>query len=193
MRLCDEDIKKWILKKKLIITPTPNMKKIHGATIDIRLSNKFRIFKKSHDAIIDLNKSSENIKSVLKKNISDEICIADNKSFILKPKNFALALTIEKISMPNNLVGWLDGRSSLARLGLMIHMTSHRIDPGWNGKIVLELFNAGNFILALTPGMFIAALSFEILSGFSSKPYNYKNRSKYFNQESIISSLIYKE
>ncbi|CAL4318860.1 dCTP deaminase [Buchnera aphidicola (Chaitophorus sp. 3695)] len=193
MRLCDEDIKKWIFKKKLIITPIPNMKKIHGATIDIRLSNKFRIFKKSYNSIIDLKKSSKNIKYVLEQNISDEICIANNKSFILKPRNFVLALTIEKISMPNDLIGWLDGRSSLARLGLMIHMTSHRIDPGWNGKIVLELFNAGNFILALTPGMFIAALSFEVLSGICSKPYNYNNRSKYFNQENIISSLIYKE
>jgi dCTP deaminase len=193
MRLCDQDIKKWILKKKLIITPAPSMKSICGATIDIRLSNKFRIFKKSHNAIIDLKKSSRNIQYVLKKNMSDEIFISNNKSFILKPKDFVLALTIEKIFMPTNLIGWLDGRSSLARLGLMIHMTSHRIDPGWNGKIVLELFNAGNFILALTPGMFIAALSFEILSGVSSQPYNYKNRSKYFNQESIISSLIYKE
>ncbi|CAL4318727.1 dCTP deaminase [Buchnera aphidicola (Periphyllus testudinaceus)] len=193
MRLCDSDIEKYILEKKIIIKPIPNIKKINGLTIDIHLSNKFRVFKNFQNNVIDLRKSSKVIKLGLKKNISDELIISKEKSFILKPKDFILSMTLEKISIPNNLVGWLDGRSSLARLGLMIHMTSHRIDPGWNGNIVLEIFNAGKSILALSPGMAIAALSFEKLSGTSKRPYNFKNNSKYFNQSSILSSLIYKD
>ncbi|NIH16719.1 MAG: dCTP deaminase [Buchnera aphidicola (Periphyllus lyropictus)] len=193
MRLCDVDIEKWIIKKKLIIDPLLNFKEINGATIDVHLSKNFRIFKNYSKKIIDLGGSPKKIKSSLKEHISNEIYIPEGKSFLLKPKKFVLGMTVERISTPNNLVGWLDGRSSLARLGLMVHMTSHRIDPGWNGNIVLEFFNAGEHILGLSPGMAIAALSFEILSGVSRRPYNYRKHSKYLNQSGILSSLIYKE
>lgn len=73
-------------------------------------------------------------------------------------------MTFESVTLPADLVGWLDGRSSLARLGLMVHVTAHRIDPGWSGRIVLEFFNAGKLPLALRPGMMIGALSFEPLT-----------------------------
>ena len=91
------------------------------------------------------------------------------------------------------MVGWLDGRSSLARLGLMIHMTSHRIDPGWNGNIVLEIFNAGNLTLVLTPEIKIAVLSFEILSKPVIRPYSDRYESKYKIQTGVVPSRIYKE
>ena len=77
----------------------------------------------------------------------------------------ALATTLESVKLPANIIGWLDGRSSLARLGLMVHVTAHRIDPGWEGKIVLEFYNSGKLPLALRPNMVIGALSFEVLSG----------------------------
>lgn len=70
-------------------------------------------------------------------------------------------MTLESVTLPADLVGWLDGRSSLARLGLMVHVTAHRIDPGWSGCIVLEFYNSGKLPLALRPGMLIGALSFE--------------------------------
>lgn len=66
------------------------------------------------------------------------------KCLYLHPGELALAVTYESVTLPADLVGWLDGRSSLARLGLMVHVTAHRIDPGWSGRIVLEFFNAGN-------------------------------------------------
>ena len=94
------------------------------------------------------------------------------KSFFLHPGELALAMTLESVTLPDNIVGWLDGRSSLARLGLMVHVTAHRIDPGWSGNIVLEFFNSGKLPLALKPGMKIGALSFEVLSGAAEKPYN---------------------
>ena len=81
--------------------------------------------------------------------MSDEIIIGDDEAFFLHPGMLALATTLESVKLPANIIGWLDGRSSLARLGLMVHVTAHRIDPGWEGKIVLEFYNSGKLPLAL--------------------------------------------
>ena len=122
--------------------------------------------------------------------MSEEIIIGDDEAFFLHPGELALSVTLESVKLPSNIVGWLDGRSSLARLGLMVHVTAHRIDPGWEGRIVLEFFNAGKLPLALRPNMAIGALSFEVLSGHSTKPYNARKDAKYKNQQSAVSSRI---
>ena len=87
-------------------------------------------------------------------------------------------------------MGWLDGRSSLARLGLMVHVTAHRIDPGWSGNIVLEFYNSGKLPLALRPMMKIGALSFEVLSRSAEKPYNARVDAKYKGQAGAVASRI---
>jgi len=102
-------------------------------------------------------------------------------------------VTYESVTLPADLVGWLDGRSSLARLGLMVHVTAHRIDPGWSGRIVLEFFNAGKLPLALRPGMMIGALSFEPLSGPADRPYNRRQDAKYRDQQGAVASRIDKD
>ena len=94
------------------------------------------------------------------------------------------------MKLPANIIGWLDGRSSLARLGLMVHVTAHRIDPGWEGKIVLEFYNSGKLPLALRPNMVIGALSFEVLSGEAKRPYSSRKDAKYKNQQSAVASRI---
>ncbi len=85
------------------------------------------------------------------------------------------------------------GCSSLARLGLMVHVTAHRIDPGWSGCIVLEFYNSGKLPLALRPGMLIGALSFEPLSGPAARPYNRREDAKYRNQQGAVASRIDKD
>lgn len=105
----------------------------------------------------------------------------------------ALAVTLESVTIPDDLVGWLDGRSSLARLGLMVHVTAHRIDPGWQGRIVLEFYNSGKLPLALRPGMLIGALSFEPLSGPAARPYNSRQDAKYRGQQGAVASRIDKD
>ncbi|CAL4319165.1 dCTP deaminase [Buchnera aphidicola] len=190
MRLCDQEIKNWLKEKKLIINPSPDESSITGVTVDIRLGNRFRKFNNKKGSFIDLSAKKKDIALEIKKNISHEILVKNEDVFIISPKEFILATTLENFSIPDNLVGWLDGRSSLARLGLMIHATSHRVDPGWKGNIVLECFNSGNIKLALRPGMFIAALSFEILSQSVLYPYSSKNRAKYYRQNNIILSRI---
>ncbi|CAL4042351.1 dCTP deaminase [Buchnera aphidicola (Anoecia corni)] len=190
MRLSDEDIKLWLNEKKLIINPRPKDNCVHGITVDLTLSNRFRTIKNHSIAFINLNASKKNINRTLDKVMSNEIVLKKQKPFFLQPGSFALAMTREELTLPNNLVGWLDGKSSLARLGLMIHATSHRIDPGWKGNIVLEFFNSSNIVLAVYPRMFIAAISFEKLSKPVKTPYNSRVNAKYFGQKNIISSRI---
>ena len=102
----------------------------------------------------------------------------------------ALATTLESVKLPANIIGWLDGRSSLARLGLMVHVTAHRIDPGWEGKIVLEFYTSGKLPLALRPNMVIGALSFEVLSGPAARPYTSRKDAKYKHQQNAVASRI---
>lgn len=190
MRLCDRDIKRYLDEGKITITPRPADDKISGATADVRLGNSFRVFREHNTPYIDLSGPREEVTAQLNKVMSDEIIISDGDAFFLHPGELALATTLESVTLPSNIVGWLDGRSSLARLGLMVHVTAHRINPGWEGKIVLEFFNAGKLPLALRPNMAIGALSFEVLSGEAEKPYNARKDAKYKNQQSAISSRI---
>jgi dCTP deaminase len=121
---------------------------------------------------------------------ADVVLMNDIDVFILHPGELALAVTHESVTLPDNIVGWLDGRSSLARLGLMVHVTAHRIDPGWSGRIVLEFYNGGRLPLALRPGMVIGALNFETMSGSAARPYNKRTNAKYKTQQGAVASRI---
>jgi len=190
MRLCDRDIYKSIQDGKIVIVPEPNYDQVSGVTVDMRLGNKFRVFQDHAAPYIDLSGKKEDVQAAMNNVMSDEIVVAEDKSFFLHPGELALAITLESVTLPDNIVGWLDGRSSLARLGLMVHVTAHRIDPGWSGNIVLEFFNSGKLPLALKPGMKIGALSFEVLSGPAEKPYNARVDAKYKDQDGAIASRI---
>lgn len=190
MRLCDKDIYASLQRGEIAITPQPDYDQISGLTVDMRLGNKFRIFQAHAAPYIDLSGEKSDVQAQLDLVMSDEISIADDKAFFLHPGELALAITYESVTLPANIVGWLDGRSSLARLGLMVHVTAHRIDPGWSGNIVLEFYNSGKLPLALRPKMKIGALSFEILSDHADKPYNARVDAKYKGQDGAIASRI---
>lgn len=190
MRLCDKDIKKYLDEGKIAINPPPADSMISGVTVDIRLGNKFRVFQDHQAPYIDLSGTKESMQKALNSVMSDEIVLPENEAFFLHPGELALAVTYESVTLPANIVGWLDGRSSLARLGLMVHVTAHRIDPGWSGNIVLEFFNGGKLPLALRPMMKIGAVSFEVMSDYAEKPYNSRTDAKYRNQDGAIASRI---
>ena len=139
---------------------------------------------------IDLSGSREVINQAVEKVMGDEVVIGPTDNFVLHPGELALGITQVLVSIPDDLVGWFDGRSSLARLGLMVHVTAHRIDPGWEGNIVLEFFNSGKMPLALRPGMVIGAISFESLSGPALRPYKKRTDAKYRNQRGPVASRI---
>ncbi|MBL4910011.1 MAG: dCTP deaminase [Alteromonadaceae bacterium] len=190
MRLCDKDIEQSLRDEKIIISPTPDSSMISGVSVDIRLGNEFRVFKDHTVPYIDLAAPKDEVQRVMNAVMSDEIIIADGDAFFLHPGELALAVTYESVTLPDNIVGWLDGRSSLARLGLMVHVTAHRIDPGWSGPIVLEFYNSGKLPLALRPKMKIAALNFETMSASAARPYNKRDDAKYKDQSGAVASRI---
>jgi dCTP deaminase len=190
MRLCDKDIEQYLNDKKIIIEPKPDSTMISGVSVDIRLGNEFRVFQDHTAPYIDLSAPKAEVQDAMNSIMSDEIHIKDGDAFFLHPGELALAVTYESVTLPADIVGWLDGRSSLARLGLMVHVTAHRIDPGWSGQIVLEFFNSGKLPLALRPKMKIAALNFETMSSSAVRPYNKRQDAKYKDQKGAVASRI---
>ena len=190
MRLCDRDITKLIEAGHITISPKPDSSMISGVSVDIRLGNKFRVFQDHTAPYIDLSGPREEVQKAMNSVMSEEIVIPDGEAFFLHPGELALAVTYESVTLPDDIVGWLDGRSSLARLGLMVHVTAHRIDPGWSGQIVLEFYNSGKLPLALRPKMKIAALNFETMSGQAERPYNKRDDAKYKDQMGAVASRI---
>ncbi|MCA1930764.1 dCTP deaminase [Rheinheimera sp.] len=190
MRLCDRDIEAYIEAGKIQITPRPTPDMISGVSVDIRLGHKFRTFRAYAAPFIDLSGPREEVDLALNSVMSDEIVLSDDEAFFLHPGELALAITLESVTLPADIVGWLDGRSSLARLGLMVHVTAHRIDPGWSGNIVLEFYNSGRLPLALRPNMKIGALNFETMTGEAARPYNKRVDAKYQQQTGAVASRI---
>ena len=190
MRLCDKDMEESIRQGQIEISPTPDSSMISGVSVDIRLGNEFRVFQDHTAPYIDLSGPKEEMQKAMNSVMSDEIYIPDGEAFFLHPGELALAVTYESVTLPDNIVGWLDGRSSLARLGLMVHVTAHRIDPGWSGQIVLEFYNSGKLPLALRPKMTIAALNFETMSSSAVRPYNKRDNAKYKGQMGAVASRI---
>lgn len=190
MRLCDQDIEQYIRDGKIVIEPVPDSSMISGVSVDIRLGNEFRVFQDHTAPYIDLSGPKAEVQEAMNSVMSDEIFIPDGEAFFLHPGELALAVTYESVTLPADIVGWLDGRSSLARLGLMVHVTAHRIDPGWSGQIVLEFYNSGKLPLALRPKMKIAALNFETMSAEALRPYNKRDDAKYKGQKGAVASRI---
>jgi len=190
MRLSDKDIEKHLDDEVIIISPKPDKSMISGVSVDIRLGNEFRVFQDHTAPFIDLSAPKVEMQQAMDRVMSDQIVIKDGDAFFLHPGELALAVTYESVTLPDNIVGWLDGRSSLARLGLMVHVTAHRIDPGWSGQIVLEFYNSGKLPLALRPKMKIAALNFETMSSSAARPYNKRDDAKYQNQKGAVASRL---
>ena len=186
MRLCDRDIEQHLEEGKIVIEPRPDSSRISGVSVDVLLGNEFRVFQAHTAPYIDLSGPKEEVSAAIDRVMSDEIYINDSDVFILHPGELALAVTHESVTLPDNIVGWLDGRSTLARFGLLVHVTAHRVDPGWNGKVVLEFYNAGAWPLRLQPGMKIGAMSFEEINGSVDIGYGDRTNATYQDQQSVV-------
>ena len=188
MILSDRDIKKAIKNGDIKISPTPNFAtQLGSCSIDLRLGNIFRVFEHSKHAYIDPSKKDYS------NEITREIRLKDGEPFIVQPGDFVLAATLEKVTIAPALLGRLEGRSSLARLGIVVHSTASVFEPGWDGNPVLELGNLGRMAVALTPGMRICAMTFEQLSSAAEIPYNKKKSAKYLIQKGPEESRIHEE
>lgn len=185
MILSDRDIKKYLKSGKIKIAPSPDFAlQLGSVSIDLRLGYTFRIFQHSRFPYFDprSKKFSGEVTSVVK--------VGKNEPFILQPADFVLATTIESLQLPDDLLGRLEGRSSLGRLGIVVHSTASVFEPGWRGKVVMEMGNLGRMPVALYPGMRICAMTFETLSSRVEVPYHRKKSAKYMDQDEPEPSKI---
>jgi len=178
--LSDHDITQMVTSKSLEIRPF-DPQAVQPASYDLHLAKEYRRFRRNHQMYIDTKKPDT----------CTELCIADG-ILVVHPNEFLLASTIEFVAIPPTLVARIDGRSSLGRLGLLVHATAGYVDPGFNGTLTLELSNQGSLPITLDIGMAIAQISFLQMSSPAVSPYGAQGRnSKYQGQESVTSSRIH--
>jgi dCTP deaminase len=187
MVLSDGDIKRYIADGKIRISPELPKEQFGSCSVDFRLGNEFSVFEHSRHPFIDLRE-----KRALE-DIMRTIVVPDGEPFILQPREFALAITAERLELADDVLGRLEGRSSLGRIGIIVHGTAGLFDPGWSGKATLELSNLGIMPVALYPGMRICSFTFEQLSTPSTMPYHKKPQSKYAGQTRPLASRLTNE
>ena len=148
---------------------------VQPASIDVSLGTEFKVFVPHAEGVVDLRAPVD---------ITKHVKIPEDNCFVLHPGEFVLGVTEEAISMPDDLVGRVEGKSSLGRLGLIVHATAGFIDPGFRGPITLEMTNLMRLPLVLRPGKLIAQISFYLLTRPAEKPYN----GRYQNAKTVESS-----
>jgi dCTP deaminase len=186
MIIPDHEIRKLLQEGRVKIEPLEDPdRQIQSAGVDLRLGNEFRVFKIISTPYIDTKKEN--------KDYTQRIVLDDDRPFIIHPGEFVLASVKEYIKLPPDLMGSVDGKSSLGRLGVAIHTTSASINPGWEGRFVLEITNSGRMPVALYPNMRVAKLVLYKLSSECERPYNKRNDTKYNKEDSISESKIHEE
>ena len=162
MLLSDRDIKAEISAGRVKVEPY-DAAMIQPSSVDVRLDRFFRVFEDHKYSVID--------PSIEQSDLTREVAVEANEEFILHPGEFVLASTYEVITLPDDIAGRLEGKSSLGRLGLLTHSTAGFIDPGFSGHITLELSNVANLPVKLFPGMKIGQLCLIKLSSPAENPY----------------------
>jgi len=160
--LSDRDIKAEIDAGRVKVEPFDGAM-IQPSSVDVRLDRFFRVFENHKYSVID--------PSIEQSDLTREVAVEANEEFILHPGEFVLASTYEIITLPDDIAGRLEGKSSLGRLGLLTHSTAGFIDPGFSGHITLELSNVANLPVKLFPGMKIGQLCLIKLSSPAENPY----------------------
>ena len=162
MLLSDRDIKAEISSGRVKVEPFTEAM-VQPSSVDVRLDRFFRVFENHKYSVID--------PSIEQPDLTREVAVAADEFFILHPGEFVLASTYEVITLPDDIAGRLEGKSSLGRLGLLTHSTAGFIDPGFSGHITLELSNVANLPVKLFPGMKIGQLCLIKLSSAAEHPY----------------------
>ena len=184
--LSDKDIKKLLNEGHISIEPLDNKEKqIQPSSVDLRIGDEFKVFRVIRTPYID-PKDNEEVASYM-----ESFKVPEGEAFIIHPNEFALATTQETVKLPDDIVARVEGRSSMGRLGVTMHVTAGYIDPGFEGKITLEISNIGAMPVALYPGQRVCQVVFETMTSPSEIPYGHPSRhSKYMGQEKPESSRI---
>ena len=177
MILSDRDIKAVIASGRVKVEGFTGEPHIHASSMDLHLHNVFKVYEHSKFAVLD----PRNMDTF--KNNMRTIVVENDDPFMMQPGEFVLGVTTERITVPDDLVVRVEGRSSLGRLGIIIHSTAGFVDPGFSGTITLEISNLNRLPIALYPGMRICQIAFEMMSSPAETPYDKKPFSKYMGQE----------
>ena len=180
MILSDRSIRAALLEGRIGIDPLDDAA-VQPSSLDVRIGSTFRVFANHRHLAIDPHQ--------VQPDLTDVVAKGDDEPFVLHPGEFVLGSTLERITLPDDLVARLEGKSSLARLGLVVHSTAGFIDAGFDGEVTLELSNVATLPILLHPGMRVAQLAFFQLDGPAENPYgSSKVGSKYQGQRGPTAS-----
>jgi dCTP deaminase len=181
--LSDNTIRSEIDGGRIVIDPyDPDL--IQPSSVDVRVDNRFRVFQNSRYPYIDVRQPMEDLTELVE--------VDGDEPFILHPGEFVLGQTLERVTLPNDLVARLEGKSSLGRLGLLIHSTAGFVDSGFSGNLTLELSNVANLPITIYHGMPIGQLSFMRMDAPVDRPYGSEETgSKYQGQAEPTPSRFY--
>ncbi len=184
MVLSDRTIKEEIAKGRIVIDPLDE-ECFQPASVDVHLDRKLLVFRTwRYPFYVDVKQNLEDL--------TEMVLIEDERPFFLNPGEFVLGSTVESVTLPDDIVGRLEGKSSLGRIGLLIHSTAGYVDPGWQGHLTLELSNVAKLPITLYCGMKIGQMSFLRLTTPVDRPYGSAGlSSKYQGQTDPVASRYY--
>lgn len=185
MILSDRDIRKELAAGRIEIDPFDEAC-VQPSSVDLHVDSRFRVFANSRYPFIDVRREMPDLTELVE--------VEPGEPFILHPGEFVLGSTLERVRIPDDMVARLEGKSSLGRLGLLIHSTAGYVDPGWDGSLTLELSNVANLPITIYPSMKIGQISFFRLTTPAEVPYGSKaTRSKYQGQRGPTASRFFEE
>ena len=174
MILSDRSIREELALGRIVVEPQCEGC-IQPSSVDLHVDRFFRVFRNHSQRVIDVKEDQEELAELVE--------VREDDALILHPGEFVLGATAERIALPDDLVGRLEGKSSLGRLGLLIHSTAGFVDPGFDGYLTLELSNVANLPITVYPGMKIGQISFLRMTTAADQPYGSAAlRSKYQHQ-----------
>src|SRR5213079_2199380 len=184
MVLADRTIARLLAEGRIEIDPYDESL-LQPSSVNVRVDRYFRVFHNNRYPYIDVRKEQEDLTELVE--------VEEDTAFVLHPGEFVLGSTLERVRLPDDLVARLEGKSSLGRLGLLIHSTAGFIDPGWDGHVTLELSNVANLPMTIYPGMKIGQISFMELTEAAAAPYGSGTLdSKYQGQKGPTPSRYYR-
>jgi dCTP deaminase len=170
--LSDGTIRRLVDEGRIRIEPwDPEM--VQPASVDLRLGSSFRVFHNFRVPAIDLADPP--------KNLTELVAVGEGESFVIHPGEFVLGTTAEWVELPDDVVARIEGKSSLGRLGLIVHATAGFVDPGWKGTLTLEITNLTRVPIVLWPGKPIAQLSFMALDRPAERPYGHPELGSHYH------------
>ncbi len=182
--LSDGTIRRLIEEERIVINPY-DPGQVQPSSYDLRLGDSFRVFNNHRISAIDLREMPDNL--------TEEVVIEGDEPFVIHPGEFCLGRTLEWVELPADIVARIEGKSSLGRLGLIVHATAGFCDPGWRGTLTLELNNLTRVPIKLYPGLLIAQLSFMTLDRAAERPYGSSELGSHYQGQVAATESRYAE